>query len=338
MSRLWVALAIVAQLLVLVWMAGEREWILRTGRVVYLRTAPIDPRDLFRGDFVRLHYEINSVRTDAVEPVAPAAAGERRRHETVYTRLRPAGEGLHEAAGTSATRPADGLFLRGRTEDAWRMGRRGTGHFLVKYGIEQLFVEQGSGLAIEKRRGARDALQVPMEVEVAVAPSGTAVIRGYRWSRLGMKLEVLRRPAPRNRNVAGPEGPLSPKLRVTLTNVSEVPLSVADAGEHCAFHLVPVEWATHYAPASQACVGAPPAAQAITLARGETYSAELDLSAPRWHMLADGKPVEIGALPGFAQFRIEYRAPDLAPSAAGEASLWRGRMASQAFNASGVID
>jgi hypothetical protein len=51
-------------------------------------------------------------------------------------------------------------------------------------------------------------------------------------------------------------------------------------------------------------------------------------------VLAGGKPVEIGALPGLAQFRIEYRAP---ASAAGN-SLWRGRMASQAFNASGVID
>jgi hypothetical protein len=72
----------------------------------------------------------------------------------------------------------------------------------------------------------------------------------------------------------------------------------------------------------------------IELAPGETYSVELDLSAPRWHVLAGGKPVEIGALPGLAQFRIEYRAP---ASAAGN-SLWRGRMASQAFNASGVID
>jgi uncharacterized membrane-anchored protein len=332
MSRHWLILAVAAQLLVLAWMAGEREWIVRTGQRVYLRTAPIDPRDLFRGDFVRLRYEINSVRREDADAALSARAADRKRHEVVYTRLRPAGEGLYEAAGTSATRPAEGPFLRGRTEDAWRMGWRGPGHFLVKYGIEQLFVEQGSGRAIEERRGTRDALQVPMEVEVAVAPSGTAVIRGYRWSRLGMKLEVLRRPAPRNRNAPAPDSPLSPKLRITLANASDAPLSVVDAGEHCAFHLVPVEWAPQpYPPASRACGVEQPAPRTIALAPGSTYSAELDLSEPRWHVLAGGAPAEIGALPGVAQFRIEYRG-------AGDRPVWRGRIASQAFNASGVID
>lgn len=338
MSRRWLMLAIAAQLLVLAWMAGEREWIFRTGQVVHLRTAPIDPRDLFRGDFVRLQYDVNNVRPERVDEATAAPARERRRHEVVYTRLQPAGEGVYEAAGTSLERPAQGPFLRGRTEDGWRMGWRGGGHFFVKYGIEQLFVEQGAGLAIEKRRGARDALQVPMEVEVAVAPSGTAVIRGYRWSRLGMKLEMLRRPAPRNRNAPspGPEQPLSPKLRITLANASDAPLTVADAGENCAFRLVQVEWGgPSYPPASPGCGGEQPAVRAIALAPGQAYSAELDLSEPRWHVLAGGKPVEIGALPGIAQFRIEYRTPQ---GAGAEATLWRGRMASQAFNASGVID
>ncbi|MDH4095848.1 MAG: GDYXXLXY domain-containing protein [Betaproteobacteria bacterium] len=338
MSRRWLIFAIAAQLLVLAWMGAEREWIFRTGHVAHLRTAPIDPRDLFRGDFVRLRYDVNSVRREHLDAAMAPPGRERKRHEVVYTRLQPAGEGVYEAAGTSLARPAEGLFLRGRTEDSWRMGWRGGGHFLVKYGIEQLFVEQGAGLAIEKRRGTRDALQVPMEVEVAIARSGTAVIRGYRWSRLGMKLEVLRRPAPRNRNAPspGPEQPRSPKLRVTLANASDAQLSVADAGEHCAFQLVTVDWAAQaYAPASQACAGEQPAARSIALAPGETYSAELDLSEPRWHVLAGGKPVEIGALPGLIQFRIEYRTPAAAPV---QSSLWRGRMASQAFNASGVID
>jgi uncharacterized membrane-anchored protein len=337
MRRHWVILAVAAQLLVLLWMAGEREWILRTGQIVYLRTAPVDPRDLFRGDFVRLRYEVNSVRREDADAGLGSPGKERGRADVVYTRLRSAGEGVYEAAGTSTTRPANGVYLRGRTEDSWRMGWRGGNHLFVKYGIEQLYVEQGSGQAIEKRRGTRDKLQVPMEVEVAVGSSGKAVIRGYRWSRLGMMLEMLRQPARRARNAAPPEGPLSPKLRVTLANVSDAPLSVVDAGEHCAFHLVAVEWsALSYPPASPACSGAPPATEAITLAPGQTYSAEMDLAEPRWHVLASGKAVEIGALPARAQFRIEYRTP--ASAAAENPSIWHGRMASQAFNANGVVD
>jgi uncharacterized membrane-anchored protein len=341
---LYVVLAVVAQVLVLAWMAGEREWILRTGQVVYLRTAPIDPRDLFRGDFVRLQYEINSVHREG--GAAKPGAAERPRHEVVYTRLKPAGEGLFEAAGTSSERPADGVFLRGRSEDQWRMGWRGGNHNYVKYGIEQLFVEQGRGKDIEKRRGSRDELQVPMEVEVAIGASGTGVIRGYRWSRLGMKLEMVRRPAPRDRNAPlaaaplGPPLPLSPRLSITLANTSEAPLAVVDPGAHCAFHLLPVEWAAEaYPPASAACAEAPlTAASVITLAPGQTYSVDLELSAERWQVLSGGKPLEIGALPANAQFRIEYRAPEAGALPPEAREVWRGRMASQAFSASGVID
>lgn len=344
MTRRFVLLAVAAQLLVLAWMAGEREWILRTGQSVYLRTAPIDPRDLFRGDFVHLQYEINSVKRDDSGSVA--AAVDRPRHEVVYTRLRPSGDGLYEAVSAGASRPDGGVFLRGRIEDHWRMGWRGGNRQFVKYGIEQFFVEQGSGKAIEQRRGRRDDLQVPMEVEVAIGSSGTAVIRGYRWSRLGMKLEVTRRPAQRNRNAqvppapAEPQPPLSPRLRITLANTSAAPLALVDPGDHCAFHLVPVERAVEaFPPASASCSSGPATdANVITLAPDQTYSVDLDLSEPRWNVLAGGKPVEVGALSAAAQFRIEYRAPEAGAVPAGAKDVWRGRMASQAFNAIGVID
>jgi len=37
------------QVLVLAYLAAEREWVLHTGRTFYLRTAPIDPHDVMRG-------------------------------------------------------------------------------------------------------------------------------------------------------------------------------------------------------------------------------------------------------------------------------------------------
>jgi uncharacterized membrane-anchored protein len=349
MSRRLVALVVLAQLLVLAWMAGEREWILRTGKVIFLRTAPVDPRDLFRGDFVRLQYEINSPRAETSEPVATPEANSKR-HEVVYTRLKPAGEGLYEADGVSSTQPDDGVFLRGRTENSWRMGWRGNAHYFVTYGIEQLFVEQGSGQAIEDRRGTRGQMQVPMEVEVAIGASGKALIRGYRWSRLGVKLEILRRPAPRGRNVppvqgAAPEAasiapaPLSPKLRLTLSNTSSEPLALIDPGEHCALHLVPTVMTKAAYPAAYDCAGVPATADDVkTLAPGATYAVDIDLSEPRWHLLAGGKPVEAGTLPPGTQFRLEYRAPAPVADRVAPTTVWNGRLASQAFNAQGMID
>ena len=61
MRKTFIVVAVLMQILVLVYMAGEREYILRNGKIIYLRTAPIDPRDLFRGDYVRLNYEISRI-------------------------------------------------------------------------------------------------------------------------------------------------------------------------------------------------------------------------------------------------------------------------------------
>jgi uncharacterized membrane-anchored protein len=49
------------QVLFLVGMIAERAAPLRSGRTVLLRVVPVDPRDLLRGDYVTLSYEISRV-------------------------------------------------------------------------------------------------------------------------------------------------------------------------------------------------------------------------------------------------------------------------------------
>ena len=43
MKRVLIIIVVLAQLAVLISMAGQREWISRHGRHILLRTAPIDP-------------------------------------------------------------------------------------------------------------------------------------------------------------------------------------------------------------------------------------------------------------------------------------------------------
>ena len=72
MKKSFVILAVILQLIVLAYMAGEREYVLRNGKVIHLRTAPIDPRDLFRGDYVRLNYEISRIPVSRLKGVDSA--------------------------------------------------------------------------------------------------------------------------------------------------------------------------------------------------------------------------------------------------------------------------
>lgn len=159
-------------------MVESRARILRDGAEVRLKTAPIDPRDLFRGDYVVLNYEISTVEVDK-------APGERdlRVGETIYVRLAPGTDGFARAVGASKAKPAPATgetIIEGRVDRSGTclMGAdgaidcaRGRNGVRVDYGIESFFVPQGEGLAIEQTERGR------IEVVAAVAPSGQAAIK-----------------------------------------------------------------------------------------------------------------------------------------------------------------
>jgi uncharacterized membrane-anchored protein len=321
-------------------MAGEREYILRFGTTVYLRTAPIDPRDIFRGDFVRLDYEISRLGVSAMRGTLKEHLLDR--DKVVYAALSQGADGLAHLDYATDKEPDQDLYVRGRLIGGGRFSA-GTGSGRVRYGIEQLFVEQGTGRAIEKHRGGRDGLQIPLEVAVALSGGGTAVIKGHRWSHLGVKLEVLRA-ARRNRNdnLDEIEGPLSPKLRVTLKNVSEAPLALVNPGQDCGFELTPVVGSRQaYQSVDRGCQAALASDGDVVLLEPEAaYSIELDLSEARWHVKTGNKVSEIGRLDRFDRFRITYRAPDQAALqglTAAEA-VWPGYLPTRAFDAFGRID
>ena len=64
----WIMLVVAVQVAALAAVAIKREWIHGNGETVYLRTAPVDPRDLFRGDYVQLDYEIGQPETALLPP------------------------------------------------------------------------------------------------------------------------------------------------------------------------------------------------------------------------------------------------------------------------------
>ena len=63
-TRYAIPLILVAQTAFLVWMIAAQFQILRAGALVELELRPIDPRSLFRGDYVRLNYEISRLELE----------------------------------------------------------------------------------------------------------------------------------------------------------------------------------------------------------------------------------------------------------------------------------
>lgn len=156
-------LAVAAQALFLLAMVGIHLFTLQTGERILLKTVPVDPRDLFRGDYVRLNYEISEL--DA-KKLAPAGASFKR-GDAVWVLLQR-GERYWQAVRVSTEPPTAGpgqVAVRARVR--YYVVALG-----VSYGIETFFVPEGQGRELENRVGR----PVDLDVEVAVDRFGNAAI------------------------------------------------------------------------------------------------------------------------------------------------------------------
>lgn len=107
--RIKFILIILLQVLLLTGMiVYKQNWVAR-GEKILLRTVPVDPRDIFRGDYVRLTYEISRLDLDKL------AVKERfKRNEKIYVSLVRNEDGTYSASSVSKTIPSDEKFIQGR--------------------------------------------------------------------------------------------------------------------------------------------------------------------------------------------------------------------------------
>lgn len=158
-------------------MVESRAGILRSGAEVRLKTVPVDPRDLFRGDYVVLAYPISMVEGPA------GGDGGLRRGDAVFVTLTPDSEGFARASAVARTRPAvtgSDVVIAGRVQSTGACALNETGEadcgsgrrrLRIAYGLESYFVPQGEGRAIETTQRSR------IEVVAAVSAGGEAAIK-----------------------------------------------------------------------------------------------------------------------------------------------------------------
>jgi uncharacterized membrane-anchored protein len=172
-STIWPAIVAVAavQTAILAWMVWERVSLLRTGREVTVDVVPIDPRSLFRGDYVRFNFDFSRVAPELL-PEPPE------RGRPVYVLIEK-GQGdkwrpvKASAAPIIAGADQTHVVLKGRLEGWWRHTARSTTPVPVRYGIESYFVPEGEGQDLEAL-----VREKRISVLLAVAADGTAAIKG----------------------------------------------------------------------------------------------------------------------------------------------------------------
>jgi len=165
MNRKFFILVLALQSAWILGTAFTQERVLRVGQLILLETQPVDPRDLLRGDFVRLNYKISDVPRERF--FSPPLTGEVSPGTTVLVAVVPTGtNGFYQVARASREwfDPASNeVVLRGTVAKNWRNNANSV-H--IQYGLEQYFVAEGTGNP-----------QGKLTVQAAVAKSGQANIK-----------------------------------------------------------------------------------------------------------------------------------------------------------------
>jgi uncharacterized membrane-anchored protein len=340
------------QVLVLAFMGGQREWIMRTGTPLTLRTAPVDPNDPMRGAYVRLDYEISVVpaalcrgETAKWTKTSDYREQQKLRDRVVYAAVSVSAYGLAELKSLSDTEPVSGPFLRGRVVSADTNGVR------VRYGIEALFMNKDAARRMETTRNEKAG--APMDVTVAAGSSGIAVLKNTAWEPLGITFTVDRPPQRQQRTPGQPWQPqVLTGLTVTLHNYGDKDLAIVNLPDAKSFRLVPntrfVGNNYTWAGGKSTDVPAPTADDIIVLKPSAKHDVHLDLTQPQWWIVDTRKPgsepIPLQKVPqtdGWStSFRLEY-APPSADAVRGlpHADLIRHvPLRSRAFNANQGVD
>jgi uncharacterized membrane-anchored protein len=167
MKRFRLLFIVAVQIAMLLSIVGKYHYIAASGMPVTLKTAPVDPRDLFSGDYVRLHYEISEINKrhlqqdidDSLEDVP------------VYVVLEKKAHPWFEAVGVYKEPPRlrEGqALLRGTLlyQDKY------AGTLYIDYGLNRYYLPENTGKEWEQKSS--------LLVDLRVTESGDAIIERLR--------------------------------------------------------------------------------------------------------------------------------------------------------------
>ena len=157
--------AIFAQFAVLAGMVAYYSVPYYSPTEIVVRGLPVDPRHPFMGDYVILGYDFS--RIEGAKPDFWKMNMDEYCGRTVYTLFVPDEDAprLWRVEKTTFAPPKSGVYIAGKLT---RYGR-------IVYGIEQFYVQAGTGKELEKAMRSRNT-----EITLGVTAAGRAVVKDVK--------------------------------------------------------------------------------------------------------------------------------------------------------------
>ncbi len=153
-------LACIVPLGILIGMTVTPLYTLMTGEEITLRTIPVDPTDLFRGDYVVLRYAAEEIPASLISNQIRKKLDNGQYDLKVYVSLEEQG-GVHVPTDVRLTKPDTSLFLKGTLNyigPSWDGEVEGEEVAFLSYSLDKYFVEDNTGLDLEEASRNGDIL------------------------------------------------------------------------------------------------------------------------------------------------------------------------------------
>ena len=123
---------------------AANEKVFLFGEEIRLKVKPVDPRDLLRGQYVALKYDISEIQVKKSEDFE--------RGKTVYVSLKEDGKPC-TAQGIHKIKPSGNPYIKGKIDFIKHNYRQNVDYktLSIEYGIENLFTKEKEAKNIEKR-------------------------------------------------------------------------------------------------------------------------------------------------------------------------------------------
>lgn len=120
------------------------------GQEIRLETEPYDPRDLFRGDYVSLHYKINTLDGSQIPPdIQDNYLNNRGRYsDNLYAVLKES-NGFYTIDYLTSNKPKTGIYLIGRVAGGFYTNNE-IEQLSIEYNLDRYFVPENTGRELEK--------------------------------------------------------------------------------------------------------------------------------------------------------------------------------------------